>query len=138
MLIALFVDPLLQILFTVAIAGAFGIAIFQTLSFKRRKQQNDIDSSILVKFLINCCSTMGTVLFCSAAFLTIYIYFEYKTQLVVKVLPPFSELRLIKCFFVFAFILKVSFLSFAIYQFSFLIIISIRINIHRPSNLDII
>lgn len=98
-----------QILFTVAIATAFGMAIFQTLSFKRRKQQNDIDSLIMFKFLINCCSTMGTVLFCSAAFLTVYVYFVYKTQHVVKVLPPFSELRLIKCFFIFAFILKVEF-----------------------------
>lgn len=96
-----------QILFTIAIAAALGMAIFQTLSFKRRKQQNDIDSVILVKFLINCCSTMGTVLFCSAAFLTVYVYFVYKTQHVVKVLPPFEELKLIKCFFIFAFILKV-------------------------------
>lgn len=83
------------------------MAIFQTLSFKRRKQQNDFDSFLLAKFMINCCSTMGTVLFCSAAFLTVYIYFVYKTQLIVKVLPPFDELRMIKFFFVLALILKV-------------------------------
>lgn len=90
-----------------AVAAAFGMAIFQTLSFKRRKQQNEFDSLLLVKFLINCCSTMGTVLFGSAAFLTIYIYFVYKTQHIVKVLPPFSELKMIKLFFILSFILKV-------------------------------
>lgn len=99
---------LFQILFTIAVAGALGMAIFQTLSFKRRKQQNDFDSFLLAKFMINCCSTMGTVLFCSAAFLTVYIYFVYKTQLIVKVLPPFDELRMIKFFFVLALILKVN------------------------------
>lgn len=88
---------------------AVGMAIFQTISFKRRKQQqNDIDSLLLVEFCINCCSTIGTVLFASAATLIVYIYFVYKTQYVVRVLPPFSELRLIKFFFCFAFILKVS------------------------------
>lgn len=83
------------------------MAIFQTLSFKRRKQQNDIDSPILIKFSINLCSTMATVLFGSAAFLTIYIYILYKTQRTVKILPPFEELKMIKFFFVLAFILKV-------------------------------
>lgn len=50
---------------------------------------------------------MGTVLFGSAAILTIYIYFLYKTQQIVQVLPPFDELKLIKWFFILAFILKV-------------------------------
>lgn len=90
-----------------AFVAAIGMAIFQTISFKRRKQQNEIDSFLLVKFGINCCSTLGTVLFASAAVLTIYIYFVYKTQYVVRVLPPYDELKMIKFFFVVAFILKV-------------------------------
>lgn len=90
-----------------ALAAAFGMAIFQTLSFKRRKQQNEFDSFLLVKFLINCCSTLGTVLFVSAAFLTVYIYFIYKTQNIIKALPPFGELKLIKFFFILSFVLKV-------------------------------
>lgn len=90
------------------LVAAVGMAIFQTISFKRRKQQqNDIDSLLLVEFCINCCSTVGTVLFASAATLIVYIYVVYKTQNVVRVLPPFSELKLIKFFFCFAFILKV-------------------------------
>lgn len=89
-------------------AAAFGLALFQTISYKRRKQQNDMDSSIFIKFLINCCSTMGTVLFGSAVILTIYIYFLYKTQQTVQVLPPFDELKLIKWFLILAFVLKVS------------------------------
>lgn len=95
-----------------AFAAGFGMAIFQTLSFKRRKQQNEFDSFLLVKFLINCCSTLGTILFASAAFLTVYIYFIYKTQHIVKVLPPFGELKMIKFFLILSFILKV--LSFHI------------------------
>lgn len=90
-----------------AVAAAIGMAIFQTFSFKRRKQQNDIDSLILIKFAINLCSTMATVLFGSAAFLTIYIYIIYKTQSTVQILPPFGELQMIKFFFILAFILKV-------------------------------
>ncbi|XP_055326927.1 meckelin [Sitodiplosis mosellana] len=97
----------LHILFTMALAAAFGMAIFQTLSFKRRKQQNEFDSFLLVKFLINCCSTLGTVLFASAAFLTVYIYFIYKSQNIVKVLPPFGELKIIKFFFILSFVLKI-------------------------------
>lgn len=103
---------ILQILFTVAVAAAFGMALFQTISYKRRKQQNEMDSLIFIKFVINCCSTLGTVLFCSAAILTIYIYLLYKTQQIVQVLPPFDELKLIKWFFILAFILKVFFLLF--------------------------
>lgn len=91
-----------------SLVAAVGMAIFQTISFKRRKQQqNDIDSLLLVEFCINCCSTVGTVLFASAATLIVYIYFVYKTQSVVRILPPFSELKLIKFFFCFAFVLKV-------------------------------
>lgn len=90
-----------------AFAAGFGMAIFQTLSFKRRKQQNEFDSFLLVKFLINCCSTLGTILFASAAFLTVYIYFIYKTQHIVKVLPPFGELKMIKFFLILSFVLKV-------------------------------
>ncbi|XP_031629112.1 meckelin [Contarinia nasturtii] len=97
----------LHILFTIAMAAAFGMAIFQTMSFKRRKQQNDFDSFLLVKFIIHCCSAVGTVLFLSASFLSIYIYFIYKTQYVVKVLPPFGELKMIKFFFILSFILKI-------------------------------
>lgn len=84
------------------------MAIFQTFSYKRRKQQNDVDSMLLLRFAVNFCSTIGTILFGTATFLTIYIYFVYKTQNVVKVLPPFGELGLIKVFFILAFILKVS------------------------------
>lgn len=91
-----------------AFVAAVGMAIFQTITFKRRKQQNDFDSYLFIKFGINCCSTLGTMLFGSAAILTIYIYFVYKTQYVVQVLPPFSELRMIKCFFILAFVLKVN------------------------------
>lgn len=86
---------------------AIGMAIFQTISFKRRKQQNDFDTYLFVTFGINCCSTLGTILFASASFLTIYIYFVYKTQYVVHVLPPYGELRMIKVLFILAFILKV-------------------------------
>lgn len=93
-----------------SLVAAIGMAIFQTISFKRRKQQqNDTDTVLLVEFGINCCSTVGTVLFASAATLIVYIYFVYKTQYIVRILPPFSELKLIKFFFCFAFILKVRF-----------------------------
>lgn len=108
-----------------SLVAAVGMAIFQTISFKRRKQQQtDIDSLLLVEFCINCCSTVGTVLFASAATLIVYIYFVYKTQYVVRVLPPFSELKLIKFFFCFAFILKVRF-KFNIFCFFCFILIEL-------------
>lgn len=66
-----------------------------------------MDSLIFIKFIINCCSTLGTVLFGSATILTIYVYCLFKTQQTVQVLPPFDELKLIKWFFILAFILKV-------------------------------
>lgn len=90
-----------------ALAFAFGMAVFQTITFQKRKQQNDIDSFILVKFMIHCCSTIGTVLFGSATLLTVYLYYVYKTQNVIQALPPFYELKIIKFFFMLAFTLKV-------------------------------
>lgn len=90
-----------------AMALAIGMAFFQTITLKKRKQQSGIDSFILVNLLIHCCSTIGTVLFGSAAFLTVYIYWVYKTQNIIEALPPFDELKTIKFFWIVAFILKV-------------------------------
>lgn len=87
-------------------AFAIGMAVFQTVTLKKRKQQNGMDSFILVNLLIHCCSTIGTVLLGSSASLTIYIYWVYKTQNTIEALPPFDELKLIKFFWVMAFILK--------------------------------
>lgn len=89
-------------------AFALGMAVFQTITLRKRKQQNTIDSFLLVNLLIHCCSTVGTVLLGSAAFLTIYIYWVYKTQSIIEALPPFEELKTIKFFWIVAFILKAS------------------------------
>lgn len=90
------------------ITAAIGMAIFQTFSHKQRKQQIDYDSTMLMQFGIYLCSTMANVFFGLAIILNIYIYFIYKTQHTVKVLPPFDELKMIKTFFVLAFLLKVN------------------------------
>lgn len=91
-------------------AFAVGMAVFQTLTLKKRKQQNTIDSFMLVSLLIHCCSMVGTVLLGSATFLTVYIYWVYKTQRIVEALPPFDELKTIKFLWILAFILKASLL----------------------------
>lgn len=87
-------------------AFALGLAVFQTITLKKRKQQNSIDSFILVSLFIRCCSTIGTVLLGSTAFLTVYMYWVYKTQNIIEALPPFEELKTIKFFWILAFILK--------------------------------
>lgn len=66
----------------------------------------DIDASILLKFVIFLCSSIGNVLFGLAVILNLYIYYVFKTQNVVRVLPPFDELTTIKVFYVLALFCK--------------------------------
>lgn len=87
---------------TLCIIGGAGAAVFETFTYKNRKQQTDIDTSILLKFIVFLCSSMGNVLFALGAILNFYLYFEYNTQHVVRVLPPFEDLTTIKIFYVVA------------------------------------
>lgn len=89
-----------------SIFAGVGAAVFETFIYKNRKQQPDVDTSVLVKFIVFLCSSMGNVLFLMGATLNFYLYYEYKTQHVVRVLPPFSDLTTIKIFYVVALVCK--------------------------------
>lgn len=84
-----------------------GMAAFETYSYKCRKQQIDYDSAIFLKFGIFLCSSMANVLFALAAILNLYIYSVYESQDVVRALPPFEQLSMIKIFYILALLLKV-------------------------------
>lgn len=87
-----------------ALAFAFGIAMFQTITSKKRNNQNRIT---LGELIINCSSTIGNVLFGSATVLTLYLLALNKTQNVIHVSENFYESKTIYVLFLLAFLLKV-------------------------------
>lgn len=87
-----------------ALAFAIGVAMFQTITSKKRNNQNRIN---LGELIINCSSTIGNVLFGSAIVLTLYLLAINKTRNVIHASEQFYEIKIINVLFLLAFLLKV-------------------------------